>query len=82
MSQTLWALSYATAGSDERVYRPGGDPWTVIPGRTPDLHVAPPSTEVAQPIPDAPAVRHRPIWNAATTALPTAKLSGSTAVSC
>jgi hypothetical protein len=57
-------------------------PCTVSDGKTPDDHVAPPSSVVAQPIPDAPAVDMRPSWKAATTVSPNAKLSGSTAVSC
>jgi hypothetical protein len=54
----------------------------VTPGSVPFRQVRPPSLDVAQPIAEAAPVVERPIWNADTTVLPFAALSGSTALWC
>jgi hypothetical protein len=54
MSQRPCRASQATVGSLAAFEGPGGDVACVIPGRSPDRHVRPPSPEVAKPI--APAL--------------------------
>jgi hypothetical protein len=49
----------------------------VRPGRNPCVsHVRPPSPERANPMSLAPPLKNRPTWNAPTTVLPAAKVSG------
>src|SRR5437762_8029271 len=63
MTYTRPSGPMATAGSSPLSY---GPPVTFVSlGITPDIHVRPPSSEVAYPMPAAPP-SHRPTWNADT----------------
>ena len=54
----------------------------VRPGSGPDVNVAPPSVDVANPVPEAPPSKNRPICEVTTRVDPNANVSGSTAVAC
>ena len=71
-SHTRCTASYAIDGS---LARP-------TPGRRPDRHVRPASSDDAQPMRPAPPSSKRPTWNVATTVDPKEKLSGSAMLAC
>jgi hypothetical protein len=80
ISQTLCRASYATDGSLTAAKLP---PATVVmPGRKPDVQVAPELVEVAKPMFAAPPPKIRPTWNAETIVVPKVNVSGSTSVRC
>ena len=80
ISQTLWRASKATAAS---LICPHGPPaLPVVPGRNPDVQVAPPSVDVTKPMLDDPPPDTRPVWKAETMVVPKANVSGSTSVRC
>src|ERR671928_1089403 len=80
--QTLCLASYATEGSVARSYGPAGFVNFVIPGRVPLVHETPLFVEVAQPMPDDPPSKKRPLCAAATIVEPKENVSGSTTVLC
>src|SRR5260370_1508820 len=82
MIQTLCLASKATEASLARRYGPGGVEVTVVPGRKPLVKVLPPLVEVAKPMSEAPPLKKRPTWEAATRVEPEAKGSGSASVLC
>ena len=61
-SHTPRTPSQATTGSLARSEGPGGDVFTVNPGRMPSRQVRPPSREVEKPMLAAPPDRFRPTW--------------------
>jgi len=82
--QTLCRASYAVTGLVVRANVPppiGG--WFVCPGSGPEAaSVVPLFVSVANPVPDAPPSKKRPICAVTTSVEPNANVSGSTAVAC
>ena len=70
------------AAQSRRTRRPGRSPGRSHARGSPSATICPASVEVAQPIPAAPPSTRRPDWKAVTIVEPTARLSGSTCVSC
>src|ERR671938_382951 len=68
--QTLCRASNATDGSLTRAHGPAGVVKPVIPGITPLVHDVPLFVDVAQPMSDAPPLKKRPNWAAATIVEP------------
>src|SRR5438552_423663 len=75
---------FAVGTGDPHEVPPSDEPLftTVVPGRNPWVHVAPPSVEVAKPMFTAPPLKYRPTWNAVTIVFPNESESGSMSVLC
>src|SRR6478752_5317282 len=87
MDEISHAPCRASNATDGSLTRSNGLPaapeLNVRPGRNPGApQVAPPFPERTKPISVDPPLKKRPTWNALTTVLPNAKVSGSSSVAC